>query len=221
MADLLTFDCYGTLIDWEGGMRRSLEPVVAKHGRPAPWETITGRYIEVEMEVEKTYRPYRDVLPMALGKLFEEYGITLDEMEQRAFVDSIRQWSPFEETREILEKLKSKGKKLAILSNIDNDIIADAVKLIGVQFDWIVTAEDVGSYKPAHGHWEEILKRSGLPKERILHVAASLEHDVRPCNDLGFRTVWINRNDETADKDNQPDVELVDLRGLPAAAAKF
>ncbi len=89
-----------------------------------------------------------------------------------------------------------------------------------MEFDWIVTAQDVGSYKPAHGHWDEILKRSGLPKERILHVAASLEHDVRPCNALGFRTVWINRNDETADKDNQPGTELVDLRGLPAAAAE-
>jgi 2-haloalkanoic acid dehalogenase type II len=214
--DLVTFDCYGTLVDWEGGMRASLEPIVRKRGQPAPWETLTGRYIEVEMEVEAgEYRPYREVQEVALARTFEEHGIALDDEERKAFARSIRRWPPFPETREALTALRAAGKKLAILSNIDDDIIRESVRLIGVPFDWIVTAEQTRTYKPHTGHWKAILEVSGLPRERILHVAASALHDVIPASALGFRTVWINRNGEPADL-CLPERSLPDLRGLPA-----
>ena len=215
MIKVLTFDCYGTLIDWEGGMRASLESVVQRTGLPAPWETLTAKYIEVEMDVEaEPYRPYREVLQIALRRTFESYGFEINEQEQQAFVDSIRSWPPFAETQTVLESLIRKGKQLAILSNIDNDIIRESVQHIGVPFDWIISAEDVNSYKPAHGHWTRFLEISGVPKERILHVGASALHDIRPAKEIGFRSVWVNRTNEPSNL-CEPDSMLSDLRKLP------
>ena len=201
MKPLVTFDCYGTLIDWEGGMRAALGA--------AP-DGFTDRYIAIEMEVERAYRPYRDVLRIALERTLAESGLPGDP---RAFAESIRRWPPFPETRDALERLRAAGLKLAILSNVDNDIIAESVRLIGVPFDWIVTAQDVGSYKPAPGHWRRI--RELAPDARLLHVGASALHDIRPARALGLRSVWINRKAEPASL-CEPDAMLPDLRGLPA-----
>lgn len=211
---LVSFDCYGTLVDWERGMREALDPIVRRHGLPATWEELTGLYIETEMEVEETYRPYCEVLEIALGRTFLEYGIRLDKVERRAFVDSIRRWPPFPETRETLQRLRAAGRRIAILSNVDGDILAESVRAIGVTPDLTVTAEDVGSYKPAPGHWMRLLERGGVPKSGILHAAASLVHDIRPAAALGFRTAWINRSKEPADS-ARPEFTVSDLRGLP------
>lgn len=199
--DVLTFDCYGTLIDWEGGMRAAL-------GRSVP-QAFTDRYIAIEMEVEKTYRAYREVLRIALARTLREFGITGDE---RTFADSIRMWPPFPETRAALEELRGAGHRLAILSNVDDDILAESVRLIGVPFDWIVTAQSVGSYKPAPGPWERMERlRGGVPW--TAHVGASLLHDVVPAAARGLRTVWINRSGAPV-AGAAPTGVLSDLRGL-------
>lgn len=113
--------------------------------------------------------------------------------------------------------LKAKGYKLVILSNIDNEIIKRSIELIGIDFDGVVTAQEVGSYKPAHGHWVEMLKRFGTKKEEVLHVAASYVHDIIPAKEQGFDAIWINRNGEKPTREIKPDLEFSDLRPLPEA----
>jgi len=202
MTRLASFDCYGTLIDWEGGMRSAV---------PQAPPSFTSRYIEIEAEVEATYRPYREILEIAMGRTLAEFGLAGDA---KAFARSIERWPPFPETRAALEALQAAGWRLAILSNIDDGIIAHSVKRIGVSFDWIVTAQQVGSYKPAHGHWRRLAELSG--EKRWLHVGASLYHDMAPAAALGLPRVWINRNRETAPVALEG--ELSDLAGLPGMA---
>jgi 2-haloalkanoic acid dehalogenase type II len=201
---LVSFDCYGTLIDWERGMREAVP------GAPADF---TSRYIEVEAEVEKTYRPYREILEIAMARMLDALGRPGDA---KAFARSIVRWPPFPEVRAALEALKADGWRLAILSNVDDDIIAESVKLIGVSFDWIVTAQQVGSYKPAHGHWKRLADLAG--EKRWLHIGASLYHDMAPAVALGLPHIWINRNAERATV--ALDGELPDLRGLPHIASR-
>jgi 2-haloalkanoic acid dehalogenase type II len=205
MTRLASFDCYGTLIDWEGGMRAAV---------PGAPPAFTSRYIEIEAEVERTYRPYREILEIAMRRTLAQFGIAGDA---KAFARSIERWPPFPETRAALEGLKAAGWRLAVLSNIDDEIIAESVRRIGVAFDWIVTAQQVGSYKPAQGHWRRLAELSG--ETRWLHVGASLYHDMAPAAALGLPRVWINRNGETA---TVPlDGELSDLRGLPELAGRI
>jgi len=204
---LLTFDCYGTLIDWEAGMREAVGPAVDR--------AFIDKYVAIEMEVEKTYRPYHEILRLALAKTLKETGVRGDE---RAFTQTIRRWPPFPEAKETLDRLRKDGYELAILSNVDDDTVAKSVKLIGTRFDWIVTAQQIGSYKPAPGHWKKMRELKGNLLW-IAHVGASLKHDVVPATAFGLRTVWINRNGEAAG-DVKPSYEFPDLRGLPDALAE-
>jgi 2-haloacid dehalogenase len=212
--DLITFDCYGTLIDWERGMKSALDKLVKKKNLLIDIESLPQRYIEIELAIEKEgYRKYREVLALGVRKLFEEKGIELTIDEERIFSDTITRWPPFEETTEVLTKLKGKY-RLAILSNIDEDLIRHSIKLIGVEFDGVITAEQVKSYKPSPGHWERMMEVFKLSKEKILHVAASYVHDIVPAKELGFKTAWINRKGEKPKGSIKPDFELRDLRPL-------
>lgn len=211
---LLTFDCYGTLIDWELGMREALEGLTRKKNISLDIESSIERYVEVELEIEQGgYRKYKEVLALGVGKLFKEKGIELTPEEETIFADTIVKWPPFPETTEVLKNLKERY-KLAILSNIDDDIIRDSVSLMGVEFDAVITAEQVKSYKPSHGHWKRMLESFDIPKERILHVAASYVHDVIPAKELGFTVAWINRKGEKITGNAKPDYEFKDLRPL-------
>lgn len=211
---LITFDCYGTLIDWERGMQNALEELVKKHNLDLDMEFLPDRYVEIELEIEqKGYRKYREILSLGVRKLFEEKDIKLDSQEAGIFADTIRKWPPFEETSEVLKILK-KEFKLVILSNIDEDLIQHSIRLIGVDFDGVITAEQVRSYKPSHGHWKKMMDEFRLPKENILHVAASYVHDIIPAKKLGFKTAWINRKNEKARGNIKPDFEFNDLRPL-------
>ena len=203
-----TFDCYGTLIDWNGGIRTVLADVFGEDRS----DRLLHRYHEVELELETDGQlAYRDVLTRALERLADEESVGLDDPS--ALADSIPSWLPFPEVRASLEQARTRGWRLAILSNTDPDYIAASKELIGVPFDETVVASEIGSYKPAHRHWEEFFNRTGVDLAGQVHVAASLFHDIAPANELGLRSVWINRLDERSER-AKPDRELPDLGGL-------
>lgn len=213
--EYITFDCYGTLIDWEGGIRSAVKTIADKNEFSLNLEGISDRYIKVELEVEhEQYRKYHEVLQLSAKKLFKNEGFEISDSDALEFADSIYSWQPFPETNKVLAELKAKGYKLVILSNIDNEIIKRSVELIGIDFDGIVTAEEVGSYKPEYGHWEEMLKRFNTSKDKVLHVAASYVHDIVPAKEQGFDAVWINRNKEKPTQEIKPDLEFKDLSPL-------
>jgi 2-haloacid dehalogenase len=206
-----TFDCYGTLIDWNGGIRDELERLFGVRDA----ERLLGRYHALEPEVQaEAYRSYREVLTLTLVRLAEEEQLAIPEGEADALAKSLPRWEPFPEVAAALVELRRRGWRLAILSNTDRDLIAASREQIGVPFDRTIVAQDVGSYKPQRGHWDEFFLRTGADKASHVHVAASLFHDVAPANELGLHSVWINRLDEQA-SDAKPDRELPDLTALP------
>ena len=211
---LLTFDCYGTLIDWESGMKNTLRNLAKKRNLSFDIESLPQRYIEIELEIEhQGYRKYREVLELGVRRLFEEKGIILSSEEEKIFANSITTWPPFIETTAVLKKLKEKY-KIAILSNIDEDLIKHSIKVIGVEFDGVITAEQVKSYKPSHAHWKRMMEVFNIPKGNVLHVAASYVHDIVPAKELGFRAAWINRKNERPKGNIKPDYEFRDLSSL-------
>ncbi len=146
---LITFDCYGTLIDWESGIKKAFGNLAGKRNLSFDIDYLPQRYIEIELEIENEgYRKYKEILALGVRKLLEERRIKLPPEEEKIFADTITTWLPFEETTEVLRKLKEKY-KLAILSNIDEDLIQCSIKLIGVEFDAVITAEEIKSYKPS------------------------------------------------------------------------
>ena len=203
-----TFDCYGTLIDWNGGIGRELERLFGSD-RAA---SLLHRYHEVEPQVERENpaASYRDVLAMTLSRLAD-----VPPGESDALGRSLPGWRPFPEVRESLEEARAGGWKLAILSNTDRDFIDASMERIGVPFELAVVASEIGSYKPAHRHWEEFYARTGADPGRHVHVAASLFHDIAPACELVLPTIWVNRLGEEARP--QPDIELRSLSGLAGA----
>jgi 2-haloacid dehalogenase len=200
-----TFDCYGTLIDWNGGVRAELERIFGDERADA----LLERYHEVEPELQLDgTRSYREVLTESLRRLGAPAG------KEHALADSLPSWRSFPEVHGALTDLRVRGWKLAVLSNTDTDYIAASLVQIGVPFDEVVVAQEIGSYKPAHRHWEEFFARTRAPREGHVHVAASLFHDVVPCEELGLRSVWINRLGEDAGE-HTPTATLTDLFSLP------
>ena len=203
-----TFDCYGTLIDWNGGIGRELERLFgAEHvGR------LLNGYHELEQEIEREQptATYRSVLTAALCRLAEREALPLDASEQDALARSLPSWPPFPEVQTALEDARGRGWKLAILSNTDRDYLDASLERIGVPFDETIVASEIGSYKPGFAHWEAFAARGS--RDAHVHVGASLFHDIAPATKLGLPTVWINRLGE--DPEPQPDVELHSLTGL-------
>jgi len=205
-----TFDVYGTLIDWMGGIRAEL----ARLWPRADAERLLERYHELEPRVQEGRSiPYREVLAETLARLAGEEGLELPAEEAGTLGDSLPSWRPFPEVPGALAELRGRGFKLAPLSNTDPDFLAASLERIGVPVDGQVTAADAGSYKPAAGHWERFFERFGADRERHVHVAASLFHDIAPAERLGLRAVWINRLGETSDVPRA--AELKDLSRLP------
>jgi 2-haloacid dehalogenase len=200
-----TFDCYGTLIDWNAGVGRELERLFGAARAPE----LLRRYHEVEPELqrEQPTASYRSILTQALPRL----GPVAPE-EEDALARSLPGWQTFPEVRAALEDARARGWKLAILSNTDRDYIEASLEHIGVPFEFAIVASEIGSYKPGHGHWRAFRERVGSDGVTHVHVGASLFHDIRPATELGIPTVWINRLGEAPEP--QPDVELHSLTGL-------
>jgi 2-haloacid dehalogenase len=197
-----TFDCYGTLIDWNGGIRRELTRVFGE-GRA---DGLLERYHELEPELEADGQlKYREVLTEAMRRLGAPAG------EEEGLARSLPEWQPFPEVPEALEQVRGQGWKLAILSNTDRDFIEASMQRLRVPFELAIVASEIGSYKPALGHWRVFEERVGRPPD--VHVAASLLHDIGPATELGLRTVWVNRLGERAGP--EPTVEITDLELLP------
>jgi len=219
-CEVLTFDCYGTLIDWESGLWAALSPIFANHGVSVPLDLALELYGELESEVERgAYRDYKTVLRTVLAGMGArlEFAPTPNELERFAF--SVKDWPAFPDSPRALNALKTKY-KLAIISNIDDDLFASSAVRLQVAFDWVVTAQQVKSYKPSHNNFHRAFERLGVPASRILHVAQSLFHDIAPAKALGLATVWVNRRHgkagcgATPPAEARPDMEVPDLESL-------
>ena len=210
MTRWATFDCYGTLIDWNGGILRELERLFGVQEAPR----LLERYHQLEPEIEQDGSlPYHAVLSEALLRLAEEEGLSIPEGESDALAKSLPSWEPFPEVSTALAELRDRGWNLVILSNSDRDLISESMKRIGVPFDLAIVAGELGSYKPAPAHWERFFEATTADKDHHVHVAASLFHDIAPAKELGLKTVWINRLEEKPEP--KPDRELTDLSKLP------
>ncbi|MEN3310716.1 MAG: 2-haloacid dehalogenase [Actinomycetota bacterium] len=199
-----TFDCYGTLIDWNGGIRRELARVFGEDGA----DERLGRYHDLEPALQAGgERSYRAVMTDAMREL------GAPENEVSGLAEALPSWGSFPEVRPALEDARARGWKLAILSNTDRDFIEASMKRIGVPFELAIVASEIGSYKPSHEHWSRFFAETGAPRETHVHVAQSHFHDIAPASELGLRSVWINRYGERHEP--RPTRELDDLARLP------
>ncbi|RMF85781.1 MAG: haloacid dehalogenase type II [Nitrospinota bacterium] len=217
---VLSFDCYGTLIDWETGILEALRPVLSAHHLAVDAEQLLRLYAELESRAESgEYRRYREVLQQVMEGLGERLGFTPSLEERNCLVQSLPHWQPFPDTVEALKAFKNRF-RLAIISNIDDDLFAQSARHLQVPFDWVITAEQVRSYKPSLQNFRFALDRIGVPSDQILHVAQSRYHDIVPAQTLGLSTVWVNRRQgkegegATPPAQGTPDLEVPDLRSL-------
>jgi 2-haloacid dehalogenase len=218
--DVLTFDCYGTLIDWETGILDALRPVFAAHRVDLTPERTLELYGELESAAERgPYREYKAILRTVLEGLGTRFGFTATANELEQFSTSVKDWPAFPDSAAALQALHKKF-RLAIVSNIDDDLFAHSAQRLQVRFDWIITAQQVKSYKPSLNNFRMAFERIGVPQNRILHVAQSLFHDIAPANALGLSSVWVNRRHKkegsgaTPEAQARPDLEVPDLRTL-------
>src|SRR5215471_19349679 len=206
-----TFDCYGTLIDWNGGIRAALHELWPR----ADSERLLARYHVVEPLVQEGRAlPYREVGARTVRAIAAIEALALDGRSAYALADSLPGWPAFVDVPDALAELRQRGWKLAILSNTDPDLLAASLLQIGVPIDAQITAAEAGSYKPAHGHWRRFFELTGADPKRHVHVGASPFHDLVPAHELGLNAVWINRLEEESDAPR--DAELLDCRALPA-----
>jgi 2-haloalkanoic acid dehalogenase type II len=204
--DVLTFDCYGTLIDWERGLGDAFATAARADGVALDRAAVLAAYHEVEPVIQaERYRSYRDVLALTARRLAERLAWPLREGGERFLPDSLPSWPPFADTNAALRRL-AEGHRLAILSNVDDDLLAATRRHLAVEFDFVVTPQQVGAYKPAPAHWEAARKRIG--DARWLHVAQSYFHDIVPARRLGIASAWINRKRQSPAGAERPDVEF-------------
>jgi len=217
--DVLTFDCYGTLIDWETGLLSALRAELAGAVGDVPDEDLLEAFAAVEHAAEIPYQPYRDVLAQALREVGARYGAAPSAEQQARFGGSVGDWPAFADSSQALERLQRRY-RLVPITNCDDDLFADSAARLGITFDEVVTAQQAGAYKPDERPFLLAFERLGVPRERILHVAQSLFHDHVTAQRLGLTSVWINRRSgrtgdgATPQAQAAPDLELPDLRSL-------
>ena len=222
--DALTFDCYGTLVDWERGMLAGLRPMLARGGVQVPDDDVLEVYARFEAAAEAgPFLRYREVLARCMREVAAHYAVEATEAETAAFGDSVGGWPAFPDSSAALAALHERF-RLGVITNCDDDLFARSAVRLGTTFDWVVTAESVGRYKPDPRGFEVAIDRIGLPPERILHVAQSLFHDHVPAKRFGLTTVWIDRRHDrpgfgaTPPADAKPDATFPDMASLAAAA---
>jgi len=211
LARWATFDCYGTLVDWNGGIGDELRRLFGADSRG---EALAHYHrLEPQIQAENPAASYREVLAETLAGVARALGRELPEAERDALGRSLPTWPVFDEVPGALSELRDRGWQLVILSNTDREYIDASMDRIGVPFELAIVASEIGSYKPAPGHWREFLRVTEADPARHVHVAASLFHDVEPCHELGIPCVWINREEEVPR--GSPAAELQDLGALP------
>jgi 2-haloacid dehalogenase len=222
--EILTFDCYGTLINWEEGILRCMHRILAAHQKDADDAAILQFYGEFEARAEQgTYRPYRQVLQSVVSQFGEQHGFVPTDQETQSLPESLRTWSPWPDTVSALRELQKRF-RLAVISNVDDDLFAATEPQLGVKFDQIVTAQQAGAYKPSLKIFELALRRMGVPAHNILHVGQSVYHDIIPAQSLGFSTVWVNRPSPRAGvgavkaAEGKPELEVSSLAQLVSAS---
>jgi 2-haloacid dehalogenase len=194
--DVLTFDCYGTLIDWEAGILAGLHRVLRARGVEVADEDLLERYARHEAAIESgAYLRYREVLARAFNGVCAEVGVEPTADEAAAFGGSVGDWPAFTDSAASLARLARRF-RLAVITNCDDDLFAASNRRLGVTFDWVITAQQVGGYKPDRRNFLVAFDRIGVPRERILHVAQSLFHDHVPAKELGMTTAWIDRRQD-------------------------
>ena len=225
----ISFDCYGTLIDWESGILPVLRAVLANHGQSLPDAAILELYGEFEAEAESgPYRSYREVLESVVRAFAERFHFQASSSEIHSLHESVHAWLPFPDTVPALRELQRRY-KLTVISNIDDDLFAKTRKHLGVEFDGVITAEQARSYKPSLDNFRLALRKLALSPDRLLHAAQSVYHDVVPARSLGISTVWVNRRSArpgigavrasaALPSEQQADLEVPDLASLAKAA---
>lgn len=229
--DVLTFDCYGTLVDWERGILDALRPVLVSHGVSASDHEVLESYAEIEPALQGgAYRPYREILVGVVRAIGDRYGFEPDADEEGVLVESIGSWPPFSDTVDSLRRLKSRY-RLGVISNVDAALFEPTAERLRVPFDYVVTAEHAGAYKPDPRPFELAIEATDTSQTRVLHVAQSLFHDILPAKSLGFPCVWVNRRagmngsgatpEVDVDSASRPDMVVPDLRSLASLMGLF
>jgi 2-haloalkanoic acid dehalogenase type II len=216
-----TFDCYGTLVDWEGGAAAYLYALAQREGAELePGWAMRNRWEEIQFEILHGgyYVPYKQVLGLSLQRWAEDRGITLRDGDEEGLVLSMRSWQPFPDTRPALRQVREQGVRLVIISNTDRDIIEHTLRHLEVPFDDVITAEDCGAYKPSDTVFAQALERIGESPSDILHVAFGYKYDIGPAQRHGMGTAWVNRHVEQEPGEDNPDHEWRDLWGLAELA---
>jgi 2-haloacid dehalogenase len=205
-----TFDCYGTLVDWNAGIRGQLDRLFGA----SVGERLLSRYHEIEPRIQAQHPgwSYRRIMAAVLAQLASEAGAALPAGEDDALGRSLPEWPVFAEVPGALSEARRRGWRLFALSNADRDLIDASLRSIDVPFEGAIVASEIGSYKPAHGHWRAFYETTGADRDRHVHVAQSHFHDIVPANELGIRSVWINRLGERCEP--APSRELSSLDGL-------
>ncbi len=222
--EALTFDCYGTLIDWEAGILAGIRPSLAARGVTPPDDELLEVYAAAEAALEAgPYQRYREILGRSMREVAAHYGVGLDLPEVAAFADSVGAWPGFSDSPEALALLEQRF-RMGVIINCDDDLFARSAARLETTFDWVITAQTAHSYKPDPHSFEVAFERIEVPRERILHVAQSLFHDHVPAKALGMTTVWINRRHDrprsgaTPPADATPDATFPDMASFAAAA---
>jgi 2-haloacid dehalogenase len=223
--ELLTFDCYGTLINWEAGLLPAIHRILSAHGKKIEDATLLQLYGDFELGAERgAFRPYREVLESVVRQFGLELGFTPTAEQVRSLPDSLPTWTPWPDTVAALRQLKTRF-RLAIVSNVDDDLFAGTRPQLGVDFDEVVTAQQAQAYKPALKVFELALSRVNAPAHRVLHVGQSIYHDVIPAQALGLATVWVNRPSARPGvgavkaAEAKPDLTVLSLAELAGAAS--
>jgi len=221
---VLTFDCYGTMIDWETGIFSALRPILAAHNKSIPDSGLLMLYAELELNAEQgEFLRYRNVLQSVVRGFGERLGFSPTDGEVRSLPESLANWQPFPDTVEALRKLKRRY-KLAVMSNVDDDLFASTAPKLGVAFDHVITAQQAGCYKPCMRMFELAEERIAVRREQWLHVGQSIYHDVIPAQSLDIATVWVNRPSPRPGAGaakaaaGKPDLEVPNLQTLAKLA---
>ncbi len=208
--DVVTFDCYGTLIDWEGGIFSAMDAAARREGRVLDREAVLRAYAEIEPHVEsEAFRSYREVLAETASRVAARFGWDLPAERASFLAESLPSWRPFPDTNLALRRLTECGHRLGILSNTDDDLLAATRRSLTSPFSLVLTAQQLGSYKPGYRHFESARERLG--EARWLHAAQSYFHDVVPAHALGIPVAWINRKHELPSGTARPDLEFDSL----------